>query len=361
MKLNTDKLLNLTQVRKYIRERVRGKFYTYILFRSNNVPFYVGYGQRYRISFHEKQAFDNPDDSMKVRAILKIWRQHKEVKYLITNIYKNRISAQKQETYFIKKIGRKDLNRGPLANLSDGGEGINRSQIVKNKQSKTMKKVSTKKKKEDPKSWNEWLEKLKKTKEQKKILSRLTKGFIKNNPEKYQEIQDKATKAKQTKKWRKAQSERKKKFIKENPEKFLAIIKKSNLAKQNPEFKNKQSLATKKWNEENPELLKRKEKKRIKSFRKYAIGKRIITKKELKERFEKGQTQIEIARDLGVSHERLYDYVKNVYKLKPFKKEVNAKKFKCKQCGKTFAKKVYGKKKRPKFCSRKCTNKSFRK
>lgn len=98
----------------------RADFYVYVLFRENGVPFYIGKGHGRRWLNHESEA--------RCRGKL---RRH----YIIRNMLDRGVEipklklhegltetvAHEYEIALIAAIGRGD--RGPLVNLSDGGEG----------------------------------------------------------------------------------------------------------------------------------------------------------------------------------------------------------------------------------------------
>jgi len=100
---------------------VTGQFYVYHLLRPNGTPFYVGKGQNRRIFFHESEA-QGTGRSYKLNIIRKIISTGQELGYCIA-FYKSEEEALRREVEEIRSIGRHDLNKGPLANLTDGGEG----------------------------------------------------------------------------------------------------------------------------------------------------------------------------------------------------------------------------------------------
>ena len=92
---------------------VENKYYVYLHIKeTNGKPFYVGKGTKKRI---EDKSNRN-----------KWW--HNTVKkygYDIIILEEGLTSEEacKREIYWIKRIGRKNLNEGPLVNLTDGGDG----------------------------------------------------------------------------------------------------------------------------------------------------------------------------------------------------------------------------------------------
>lgn len=103
-------------------------------------PFYIGKGKDNRLMSHLIDY--NTNNKLKKNIINKI---KKTGNYpIIEKLYENisEYSAFRLEKYFIKLIGRKDLNSGSLSNLTDGGEGCSgrvfnddiRYKMIKNKQ-----------------------------------------------------------------------------------------------------------------------------------------------------------------------------------------------------------------------------------
>lgn len=92
-------------------------YYVYIYFRLNGIPCYVGKGQTDRIDFHEK-AGDRHHNKWLARIIAKAGGSLPKVK-----VRENLSEAEAFETEIalIAVIGRG--KKGPLVNLTDGGEG----------------------------------------------------------------------------------------------------------------------------------------------------------------------------------------------------------------------------------------------
>jgi len=99
-----------------------GQFYVYHLLRPNGTSFYVGKGQSRRIFFHESEA-QGTGRSYKLNIIRQIISTGRELGYEIVSIYKSEEEALQREVEEIRRIGRHDLKKGPLSNLTDGGEG----------------------------------------------------------------------------------------------------------------------------------------------------------------------------------------------------------------------------------------------
>ena len=96
-------------------------FYVYILFRETGIPLYVGKGRGARWFIHEKRAKDG--DTYKDRAIRKILLKRRDVpKIKVAEGLTNKQAAL-IEIALIAAIGRDDLGKGPLVNLTDGGDG----------------------------------------------------------------------------------------------------------------------------------------------------------------------------------------------------------------------------------------------
>lgn len=102
-------------------------YYTYIYINpANNIPFYVGYGKNNRYLDHLKEAKRNPKPEKskhKLNTIRKILACNLEpiIKIIDANLSKEQ--AIGLEKFLISFIGRKDLNCGPLTNMTNGGDG----------------------------------------------------------------------------------------------------------------------------------------------------------------------------------------------------------------------------------------------
>ena len=86
-------------------------------------PFYVGMGKNNRYLSHMKVAKRSNSRTLKNQKIRKILKLNLEP--IILKVKKNlfRKEAYKLEMKYIKSIGRKDLNLGPLCNMTNGGDG----------------------------------------------------------------------------------------------------------------------------------------------------------------------------------------------------------------------------------------------
>jgi hypothetical protein len=114
----------------YLNPLKPGK-YEYGRFYFDFEPFYIGKGSHGRIDYHiyealriGKKSGKKAWETKKVHTIRKIDDFGLEpIRY---KIYDNltEFSAFRFEKYFIQLIGRSDLNKGPLTNLTDGGDGI---------------------------------------------------------------------------------------------------------------------------------------------------------------------------------------------------------------------------------------------
>lgn len=108
----------------YLDPRLPGKYF-YNSWYFDYEPFYVGKGTEYRVEFHYWKALSTAGHSTsrkinRIRSIIKCSQ-----KPIIYRVRENLLEddAFSLERELIKLIGRKDLERGPLLNLTDGGEG----------------------------------------------------------------------------------------------------------------------------------------------------------------------------------------------------------------------------------------------
>lgn len=108
-------------------------FYTYIYYDTsrNNEPFYVGKGRRNRAWKHYARKEMHPMTQQ--MQLLK----RNNIKPII-GIYGglDEEFALLLEIELIQKFGRKDLGKGPLLNLTDGGEGISGAKRIFSKEHK---------------------------------------------------------------------------------------------------------------------------------------------------------------------------------------------------------------------------------
>lgn len=125
-----------------------GKFYVYVLSRPCGTPFYVGCGKVrakgwQRIVFHETET-RRGGTSHKCNVIRLIWSTGEVVRYAVESWHASEAAMFDREIALIANTGRADLGRGPLANWSDGGDGlVNRSEAVNAKARATMLKSVT--------------------------------------------------------------------------------------------------------------------------------------------------------------------------------------------------------------------------
>jgi len=109
-------------------------YYTYILFKTyktgkfiyqdlifNMEPFYVGKGKNDRLNGSKKET--NSCNRYKGNIIEKIHRENLTVTSMKFQENLTEEEAFELEKKLINIIGRKDLKKGPLVNLTDGGEG----------------------------------------------------------------------------------------------------------------------------------------------------------------------------------------------------------------------------------------------
>ena len=106
----------------YLDPRKQGFFkYDEIVF--DYEPFYIGKGYKERKFDHIKDADNVKFHNYKLNKIRKIKSLglNPIITEVFTGISENK--AHDEEKRLIAVIGRKDLNKGPLLNLTDGGEG----------------------------------------------------------------------------------------------------------------------------------------------------------------------------------------------------------------------------------------------
>ena len=128
---------------KQFKDKYIKNYYVYIFIDPrNNLPFYVGKGNRRRMKSHfepNRLAEISPKNS-KIKKILS------EGLEVIIEIYKNGLSSEEAcetEKELILKYGRANLGTGILLNLTDGGEGVrsclvSKETIDKRKATKSM-------------------------------------------------------------------------------------------------------------------------------------------------------------------------------------------------------------------------------
>lgn len=96
-------------------------FYVYCLFRPWNLePCYIGKGKGGRVQSHYRNGVNHPN-----RHLANIFSKSKnnEIPFVVLHDNLDESTAFIYERAFIAAIGRSDLKKGPLCNLTDGGEG----------------------------------------------------------------------------------------------------------------------------------------------------------------------------------------------------------------------------------------------
>jgi len=100
-------------------------FYKYGDFVFDHEPFYVGKGRGNRYKEHLGYLSQSSYNSFIANKIRKIFKECNTI-YISNKIFENLFEevAFEVEKFLIRQIGRFDLKRGPLCNLTDGGEGM---------------------------------------------------------------------------------------------------------------------------------------------------------------------------------------------------------------------------------------------
>ena len=180
---------NIFYVYVYLDPRKKGPF-MYGKYTFDYEPFYVGKGKKEQYISHLNQALNENIDILKVdnmfkfRKIRKILNQ--KLKPIIVK-YKQYLSEELSldlEIKLISLIGRNDLGKGPLTNLTDGGEGFTGLWTSRARKKSSESHKGIKPSKETILKRSKSLTGLRRTNEQKRKMSESHKGnFIgKDNP-----------------------------------------------------------------------------------------------------------------------------------------------------------------------------------
>jgi len=112
----------------YLDPRKRGE-YVYGNYKFDYEPFYIGKGggDLFRDKRHLESAYQNSDGNRlkvnKIKKIISLGYKLDDGFIIRFEIGLTEDESMKLESEMIHLIGRKDLNLGPLTNLTDGGEG----------------------------------------------------------------------------------------------------------------------------------------------------------------------------------------------------------------------------------------------
>lgn len=115
-----------TDMRRSLKKRdPRGeRSYVYVLWRDDlgePVPFYVGKGIGNRLFQHT--APSEKQNKYKKALLAKLIRDGAPERYSIVEFFTKETKALELEIELIRRVGRADINDGPLTNRTDGGDG----------------------------------------------------------------------------------------------------------------------------------------------------------------------------------------------------------------------------------------------
>lgn len=117
-------------------------------------PFYVGKGTKFRLNSHLNKVkggsnnIFNKFNSAKIKKII-----NEDIEPFIF-VYRDKLSEKEAfflESELIKKIGRKDLKKGPLTNFTNGGEGSSGRKLSEETKEKIRQKAIGRKHSEESK------------------------------------------------------------------------------------------------------------------------------------------------------------------------------------------------------------------
>jgi len=117
------KITTLSEAAKIIKST--DDYYVYVIWKiytPSPVPFYVGKGHWQRLIKHEMES-EAENNIYKTRIIKKHKSLGVECGYTIIDFFDDESAALQAEIDLIALIGRFDLQLGPLANRTDGGDG----------------------------------------------------------------------------------------------------------------------------------------------------------------------------------------------------------------------------------------------
>jgi len=98
-------------------------FYVYLL-KDKGISFYVGKGTKGRMYDHANRAKSTDINRPVLNKIRKMFREGRKVQYEVIFESLSSEEALVEEIIQIASIGRRDLKKGSLLNLTDGGEGV---------------------------------------------------------------------------------------------------------------------------------------------------------------------------------------------------------------------------------------------
>lgn len=108
-------------------KKTKGYYYLYALVRpdKNGEYFYIGYGKNKRIFHHFTQHKIRKNNPYKCNIIDKLIRNGYKIQDVgkILLVSDNEDYIKQMEISMISKIGRYDLGKGPLSNMTNGGDG----------------------------------------------------------------------------------------------------------------------------------------------------------------------------------------------------------------------------------------------